>query len=302
MNIQFWWAFDLIVVLIAVFVIISNARRGVSKCIIMAIGYIISTVLTSLLSSIGAPLVYQSVAYDTNISNIQTADRHMDYVQLFTTAIANKKYGFQVDPREVEKCLRQKKQPFDDALYDYIVENLGEAIVVRSDFQTYIRNTFIDAYGAQLGERLPLYVEMYFREEVAENPSLMRTYIQNFYTPTMSAADKAAVTEKQFAEQPTREVIQIFVYFIIFSILMILMAFVSTLLQDKLFLNVQKSTEHAVGALIGIVEAGVMVVLATMIVRVIVLMSGGQFLIFNEEAINSSYIFSFFYEHVNNML
>lgn len=303
MNSGFWWVFDLLVILVVVRVIWSNAKRGCSKVLIFGIGYIMATLIASLLAAVAAPALYDSVANQTNVSGFETANQHIDLVKIFTQAMEERKYGFQVDRQKVRAYVTgENRQEFDVQLYHYANRMNGAPVSGKFEFQYMLRDAFIAGYGKELGDRLPKYVQMYFTETVREDPEAMRTTVANFYDPKMSAAQKAAAMEDLFAQEPTTEVLQIFIYFILFSVLMVIVAIFSSLLQKKIFFNIYGSTDHAVGALIGVLEAGAMLVLLTLLVRLIVMLSGGEFLCFNHKTIYDSKIFSFFYINISRLL
>lgn len=303
MNGEMWWIFDLLVIFLVIRVIYSNAKRGCGKVLFFCIGYILTTVLASVLAAVAAPLLYESVANQTNIAGIETANKHMDFVDLFTRTMEEKQYGFQVDRAKVREYVTGKDRlEFDNKLYHYANRMNGAPVSTKLEFQNVMQKAFIESYGKELGERLPKYVRMYFAEAVWDDPQLMRATIANFYDPKLSAAQKASATEQSFAMKPTKEVLQIFIYFILFSVIMVLVAIFNTIMQRKVFFNIYGSTDHIVGGLIGILEAGAMIVLLTLLVRLIVLLSGGEFLCFNHETIYASKIFSFFYTNISRLL
>lgn len=304
MSTTLWWIFDIAVILIAVYVIVTNGKRGVTKSFVLAIGYIITTVAASLLAAAAAPVLYHSVAHNNNISGIITANKHMDFPQVFATAITEQEYGFVADSQAVLKILSdpEKNQEFEDALYQYANVKTGGTVAVKSDFDAVLREAFISSYGNQLGDRLPKYVRMYFERQVRQDPGMMRELISTYYNRSMSDEQRAEVLEQAIAAKPTTEVLQIFIYFIIFSVVMVIVAIISAVLQNRMFFNIQNSTDHAVGALLGVLEAGAMLVLLTLLVRLIVLLTGGSTALFNDETIADSMLFSFFYNHLDILL
>lgn len=303
MSTGFWWVFDLLVILVVVRVIWSNAKRGFSKVLILNIGYILTTLLASVLAAVAAPTLYNSVANQTNISGIETANQHTDLVKLFTQAMEKKEYGFQVDAKKIRGYVTgEDRNDFDTQLYHYANRMNGAPVSTKGEFRIAMREEFITVYGKELGERLPKYVQMYFVEETRENPTLMGEIVDSYYDPKLSSAEKAAAIEDKIARKPTTEVLQIFIYFILFSVIMIIIAVISSSAQNKIFFNIYGSTDHAVGGIIGILETGAVIVLLTLLVRLIVMLSGGEFLCFNHETIYDSKIFSFFYINISRLL
>ena len=69
MSASAWWLYDILVLGVFIYVIISNARRGLAKVLVLSIGYAVVTIAAGVLASVGAPNLYHSVAADTNITN-----------------------------------------------------------------------------------------------------------------------------------------------------------------------------------------------------------------------------------------
>ena len=303
MSSGLWWIFDLILILIVVYVIYSNGKRGFTKVLILCFGYIVTTLLASVISGVAAPLLYDTVGRDNNISGFETVNAHLDFVQIYQTALEEQKYGVKLETDQIKEILTNDDRiNFDSNLYHYVNKLNGMPVSTKTEFQRIMLDTFIDAYGKELGERLPKYVQMQMNVLVRDNPQLMRETISDFYDSHLAIYQRAAAAERRFAMQPTAEVLQIFIYFILFSVIMIIIAIFSALLQRRLFFNIKEGTDHAVGAVLGLLEAGAMVILMTLLVRLIVMLTGGQYRLFSEATIENTKIFSFFYNIIPKLL
>lgn len=295
--------FDILVILIVIYAIYSNAKRGFGKVLVFGIGYIVATLLASVLSAVAAPACYEAMSRDSNISAIEAANEQVDFAQVFTDKINAEDYGFTVNKRQIETLMLDiKNGEFDDRIYDFVISKTGEGAVEKGHFQNMLNDAFIEAFGKQLEDRMPEYVCRDFEKSAKKDPQLMRKMMRECYDSNQTPREIAERVEDLFSANTTTEVIQIFLYLILFSILMVIAAFIGNILQNKLFFNIRNSTDHILGGLIGILEAGVMITLLTMIVRLIVLLTGGQSLLFSEETINSSFLFSFLYRNFQFLL
>lgn len=305
MGTSLWWVFDLVAFLIVLHVIISNTKRGVSKVIIMCIGYIIVTLAASLLSAAAAPNLYSSVASQTNITALETANRQTDLKGAFTKTLNDRKYGYDFDAKYVEKCLLASVDPdtpFDKALFDHAKLMTGDDVDTFEHFQQVLMDSFVAEYGAHLGERLPKYVRMDFERSCENNPQKMYEITAILYDPSKTSLNRAEVLEHMLCEKPTQEILQIFLYFIIFSILMVLVAVISAIASKNIFFNLGKVSEHFFGGVLGLFEAASFMVLMTLLVRMIIMLSGNTMKILNEETVNSSMLFSFLYRNISKLL
>ncbi len=303
MTTQYRWVFDAILVLVAGYFIYSNARRGFSKVLVVCVGYIIATVAGSLLSAASAPMLYEVMARESNIEAIVDMNRDFDAAKALTDAVNAQNYGIDLEESKTESLLLPPDTAdFVDNLYQHIVRKAGYEPVSEVQFFYLMQETFSEYYSDLMLDELPDYAAAGFREALAQDTNVMYTLIENMYSSTMSARATAVYVEDTFVRTPTIEVFRIFIYLILFSIIMVFAALIASMLEHRIFFNIYPVTEHIMGGLIGVIEAGVMIVLMTVGTRLAVLLGGGRFLFFNEETVMASKLFSFFYEHLGILL
>lgn len=303
MSTFFWWIFDALVIIICVYVIYSNGKRGVTKVLVLGIGYFVSSLTASLVSMAMAPVLYEGVTQDTTVSAIENAHQHFDLAGCISSAINTQQYGFTVDKGTIKGYMES-----DDTdrlvgrIYTLLKHKNGGADVLNID-QT--RKIIYDAvrtnYGKALNDYLPAYVQSNFEKSTVSDPYLMRELISLMRNP---ATGKQAVefSEESFAKEPTLEVLQIFSYLIIFSIIMVIAAVIAAMLENTLFFNNTRSKERVLGALVGIIEAVTVLMLMTLVVRLLVMLGGGRLLCFNDPTIQESKLFRHFYNHLDIIL
>lgn len=303
MGSTLWWVLDVLVVFLTIHVIVSNAKRGLTKVIILCIGYIAVTLIASLLAAMGAPVLYDQIAAQTNLTALENANKRTDFAEIFTQALQSQNYGVNVDEKIVEQSLVNTETiPFDQSLYEYLNQMNGESVCDFTDFQAMLCLSFVKGYSENLSERMPKYVKMNFEKEYVDNLIGMREFMQIWYSNALNHSEKTAKIETLLCAEPTREVLQIFLYFILFSIFMVIVAIISAIAQNSLFFNVTNATEHFVGGVLGILEAGAMLVLLTLLIRLIIMLSGNSLSIINEDAVHESYLFSHLYNNISKLL
>lgn len=303
MTTQFWWVFDALLVLVAGYFIYSNARRGVSKVLVMCIGYIVATVGSSLISAGVAPGLYEIMARESNIEAIVRMNREFDAAKALTDAVNAQNYGMDLEKSKTEAfLLPPDTDEFVQNLYKYVVRKAGYEPVTELQFHYLMRDAFSAYYSDLMLEELPDYAAANFREALAQDVNVMYTLIGNTYSSSMSAQSVAAYVEDTFVKESTIEVFRIFINLILFSIIMLFAALIASMLENRIFFNIYPATEHIMGGVIGLIEATMMVTLLTFGTRLAILLGGGTFLFFNEETVMASKLFSFFYDHLGVLL
>ena len=294
---------DVLVVAIVIYVIYSNAKRGFGKVLVFGIGYVVATLLASAISTIGAPAFYEGVAREANISAVESVNERVNFGQIFTDAINESDLGVRLNGSKVRNQLEDYSNgDFDERLYNYMQSEGGDILVNREQFRELLTKAFIRGYGEKLQEWLPEYVHSAFEKRAKEDPQFMRDMVREFYDDRQSAGERAEKLEDLFSADITTEMIQIFMYLILFSLFMVFAAIIASLVQQKIFFNIKSTTDHVAGAFIGILEAGSMLVLLTLIVRLLVILGAGKFMFFNDSQIENTFLFSILYRNIRLLL
>jgi len=303
MGAHFWWLFDVLVLLVAGMVIRSNYKRGITKVLVLSIGYLIATLLSSVVAAFGAHPVYETVAKDTNISAVEKVNENVNFPEAFSEAINKGNYGFFCTAEDISQVLNSKgEMTFDHALYEYACDRNNGSVGSEEWFRSNVREAMRDSYGTEMENRLPNYVRASFEQQLNEDDSIMRVIVDTIYDKSKSPRETAETIESLFAEEATIEVMRIFIFLIVLSLLMILTAFINTVAQNKLFFNLTEKKERLYGGLFGLLETVVMLILLTIIVRMFVLLGGGKTLCFSDETIEKSLIFKHLYRRLSILL
>ncbi len=303
MDTQFWWIFDALVVVLALYFIYSNAKRGLTKVFVMAIGYIVATLFSSVLSAVAAPTFYELIARDNNITSIREINSQMDVAQVFFDEIKEKRYGVSVEKSKIRTyLLPPDTESYDIKLYEYVNHRCGYQVATQQAFTAMLQDAFVEEYGQLLEAHLPSYVNAKFQEMYAEDRTLVTRVLDQMYSEKNTTRDFAIYIEDTFVMDSTIEVFRIFIYLILFSIIMVIAALIASMMEYRLIFNVRPFMEHFLGGCIGLIEAGVIVVLLTIAVRLLILLGGGTLLCFNEPTVMASKLFRFFYNQLEILL
>lgn len=302
MGTELWWIFDALIVMLFVYVLYSNGKRGVTKVFIINIGYILATVLGGLVAVAVAPQLYDSGISASNVSAVRSVNSKISCPKIFVGVIDEQRYGFVCDLRRVAEYLEPPETAqYVEKLYHYVNHKYGEEVCPEDEFRAMLEKAFAASYRTQLGEKLPEYVRMNFDKAIAGHPEQIGELIVILYDHDGKAAEKI---EEKYVREPTIEVLGLFSYIVVFAIVMIIALIISALIlsNDPLIFNVGRSSERLFGALFGLAEAFAFLVMFTVIVRLMVMLGGGETLIFNDETIAETKIFHLLYDHLSALI
>lgn len=303
MDTFFWWFFDALVIIICIFVLYSNGKRGVTKVLLLGIGYFIAALAASFVSNSMAPVLYEGMTKDTTVTAIEHVNRHYDMAAGIAAKVNMQNFSFTVDKATVRSYMEeQTADRFIGRLYTHLKHENDEVELINIDqTRQLVYDAVTEGYGKQLDDDLPAYVRAHFEEEVKNDPNVLRELITLLHDPKKET-EAVEYAEKNFAEEPTLELLQIFSYLIIFSIVMVIAAVIAALLENKFFFNNTRVKERVLGVLVGVIEAVTVLMLLTLVVRMLVMLGGGELLCFNEPTIQASMLFRHFYNNLDFIL
>ena len=303
MSTFFWWFFDALVIIICIFVLYSNGKRGVTKVLLLGIGYFVAALTASLVSTAMAPVLYDGMTESTTVTAIEHVHKHYDMAAGIAAKVNMQNYGFTIDKGTVREYLENENSDrFIGRLYTGLKKkNEGVEIMSVDQIRLMVYDAVREGYGKQLEDDLPAYVRAHFEDASTADPNVIRELITLLNDPN-KGTEAVEYAEDQFAKEPTLELLQIFSYLIIFSIVMVVAAVIAALMENKFFFNNTRVKERILGALVGVIEAVTVLMLLTLVVRMLVMLGGGELLCFNEPTIQESVIFRHFYNHLDIIL
>ena len=302
MGTEFWWIFDALVVMIAVYLIYSNAKRGLTKVFVLNIGYVTALFLSGLVAVTAGPQLYEATAKTTDLKAFQEIIEKMNVPKVLADAVEGMGYGFRCEESRIERYLESNPDRYAINLYHYVKDQSGAEINDFTAFTDDLRDAYVKAYSKAMDEKLPAYVRMNFVSQIEEDPGVMTELLAQKYAPNMTSKVLAEDMEERFGQEPNTEILRMFIYVGCFAVIMIIAAVISSLLKNSLFFNVTGSSERVYGALLGLAETICLLILFTIVVRLIVMLGGGETLCFNDPTIERTKIFRLLYDHLNILI
>ena len=303
MDGQLWWIFDGLTILIAVYLIFSNIKRGLTKVFVLNIGYIFAIFLSGLVAVGAAPQLYEYAVQEDNVDKLTEVVESVNLPKVFAAAADEKSLGFHCDPAKIQEYLKTgEADQFADRMYHYLSKNYGQSIGDFTAFEKSLRDAYVKAYGDAMNEKLPQYIRVNFEKQMAEDPNLMTELLAVTYGPKSYAKKTAQAFEERFANELNTEILRMFIYTACFAVIMIISAVIAAAMKNTLFFNVTRASERTYGALLGLAETTALLILFTVLVRMIVLLGGGETLFFNDPTVERSKVFSLLYDHLSFLI
>lgn len=293
MGTEFVWFFDIAVVAILLIFLYSGGKRGFLRSIILIAGYFISFFVAFSLSGKLAPPIYDGFARPLVISSIEKKLDSIDIAEELQRSInsAYRDSGITFDKDEVQQVISGSDGDLSKSFTDYISSKTGVEI---SDDK--INEVLQGAFMGDTVERFFASLPNFMKESAssylsANNPSLGDTIKGTIGTKETAAA----FLEEEVLRGGAISVVQMILFFLLFGVVMLIVRLLAGLFKDVNKIPVIGPVNTLLGAAIGLVEGAIIVYIIALLIHLIIMFMASPMIVFNEETIQSTLLFKFFY-------
>lgn len=295
MGTNFWWILDIITVAIVILCIYNCAKKGFSKIIILIAGCVVSVLLAMAVSNGTSEFIYDKFIKQSSIEGVESALEEYDPAMTVKEVIESQNYGAVVENSRIEKILRS-----DDCiieLYEYASQQSGTEVEENDKIfkEKFMRN-FTDLFSKNLGVKLPPYVTHEIVEEISENEKLF----MNVLTMVVEQPDEVPeYIEKNFIRQPALRLVRAFVFIICYFIFMTIIRIVINKTFKFGLLNGFDKLDKTVGGLLGIVQAGVMLIIMAVLVKILIRVAESDGSFISYETVEKTALFRYVFDKID---
>ncbi len=288
---NFWWVFDLVVVLIILFCVIGNAKKGFSRIIVTAIGCIISFAIAWVVSKSTAETIYNKMFMKGNIEAVQTAVEDYNPEDIIKTIIENNELSGVLSNENIKIIL--EKENSLDLLYEYANSRASNILDSKENFEKNIINEFAKAFSLQVGASLPPYVAEEIFNHIKNNEELFLMTIDMLMT---DSKELPAFIEENYIREPAKRIVSCAVFLIVFFVLMTIIILVASKSGNFGLLNGYDRLDKFTGGVLGAVEAVAVIMIIAFIVKIIINISENDVSFISMNTIENTKIFKHFYK------
>ncbi len=295
MGVQFWWFYDVIVVALALVCIFITVKRGFIKATATLVGYILALFLSISLSTGIADKLADSALKGNRIKDLTFTLNENNYAEELTGQINNLKYYAKPDYKVIQD-IYSTGENVDYNIYTYI-RNLNNGIPdTEAEFYDKLHECYAVSASNFIAKRLNLYTAECAAEQIKKNPTTYWEFLR-LVCDVDTKQPAARFLADNYLREPTATYIRLIVFVALFVVFLLLSLFISTAFgrndyTEKGFITVSFSI------LIGAAKAAAIVVAVAAVIRLNVITGSDKMLFFNHEAIDSTYIFKYFYGFV----
>lgn len=292
MGVQFWWFYDVIVVAVALVLIFITVKRGFMKATATAVGYILAVFISFSVSGGLADSIADTALKGSKIKDLTFTLAENDYAAELTAQINSLKYYAPADQRVIQD-IYSTGENVDNNIYTYLSRLNNGLPDSEEEFYVKLHECYAASASKFIEKRLSPYSAECAAEQIKKQPQKYWQFLKLLCDDeTKQPAAKYMI--ENYLKQPYSTYMRLIVYVVLFAIILLLTLFISTSVgrydhTEKGFVTVSLSI------LIGLGKAAAVLLTIAVLIRLNVITGSDKMLFFNHEAIDSTYIFKYFY-------
>lgn len=299
MGTQFWWFYDVIVAAIILACMFICGRKGVLKSVLALTSCFAAALVAFGVSSGIAKTLYGSTVKTSSIKKLDNNIEDETFLSAYSTYLESLGYNIRVDRTKMEAIFKEKGN-YTEAICTY-VNNINGRKVEKND--DVLRQKVCEGYASVIGNIMSESLKNKYITETAKNKIMEDGNIDKLI-PLITGVDTQRKAAEYIAENYTGGYYTLFRLGTIVVMFVVLAVFCGLILKSYTENRTEVAisiSEHIISGAIGAV-IGLIIVLATaVVIRLWAVMGSNEMLFFNNEAVDKTYVFRFFYDIIMKM-
>lgn len=300
MGTEFWWFYDVIAIAVLLVCIFLSGKKGFLKGTFTALCCAVSVFVSFAVSGTVSQELYKNTVRSSNVKKIEKNLKSDTFTQKYTVYLENIGYFIKVNPDKLDEIFKSDRE-LDKALCDY-VNNINARKVEENEdvLLEKIREGYAVVMSDIISQSLNKFSAETAANEIRNDSSGIREFL-NLVLDEDRIHDAAVYIADNYTAKAYSTIFRITGFVVIYiALFLIIMAIINSFTSRR-----ESSTEstgsHIVGGLIGIVTGGIMIFAVAAVIRLWAIMGGNEMLFFNNDVIDNTLIFKYFYDSVLKM-
>ncbi len=299
MGSQFWWFYDVIVVAVALVCIFIGSRKGVMKGVFGFVSVIIAAVLAYVISGAVGDTVSSGLVCESNAKKISESIDESTFMTKYINYLENMGYSVSIDESKLGAAL-DKGEGMEEAVVFYLNSVNGHSL----DKKEVLLEKMHEGYGIILSDivskSLNEFAAVKTKEIISEKPEMMEELIPMLRDEEQLFQASLYISKNMTA--PAYNIIgRLVSYLVIFAVIALgLLLGINAFFSHK-EVDAIGVVSHVAGGIFGLFTAAGIVFAIAVWVRVSAITGNNEMLFFNNDVVEKSYLFKYFYDFAMKM-
>ena len=298
MGVQFWWFYDVIAAAAILVCVFLAVKKRLMKSAVTLTGFILAAIIAFSASAPVAGTVYGQTVRSSNLKKLDLSFESVDFIEDLSSYIETLGYEVRVDRKQLKQAFFDEKDP-EKKIYTYI-NNINNK---KADEEGIFYNKLHEGYAAVISKyvlkKTNEYCAEYTAEYIRKHPTKAFEFAKLLDDQdTKRPASKYA--SDNFLKKPYVTQIRIIVLLVLF-VAGALIAIAIGASTARYSAPIEGFVANTISGIIGIAMGVIIVAAIAAMIRLYVIMGSNKMLFFNHEAIESTYVFKYFYELISGL-
>ncbi len=299
MGSQYWWFYEVIVGAIALVCIFIGSKKGMMKSLFAFVGVIISAFVSFALSETIAKSICGGPLIDSNGKKLVQNISGDSFVSEYKTYLENLGYSIRVDGGKLTEIF-ESDEPYETEIAEYINNINGHSVDKEEVLVEKIREGFAVYVTGVVGESLNKYDTETCGILVRADSESMQEVVP-LIMDSDETNDAAWYIAENYILPATKVLVRLVAYLVLFIIFaVIIIACVNSFLGRHEQSMISMSS-HIGGGVFGLFTAVFIVFAVAVGVRLGAITGDNEMLFFNNDVVDKTYVFRYFYDFANKM-
>ncbi len=299
MGSQYWWFYDVIVAAVALICIFIGSKKGVMKSAFGFVGVIIAAILSYAISGAIGNTVSSGIVCESNAKKITENIDGDTFTGLYSNYLENMGYSVRINSEKLGNALDSNESIEDDLIF-YLNSVNGHSLDKKEVLLEKVQEGYAVVIGDIVSHSLNEYAALTASELVREKPEIMTELIpllrddENIHPASLYIA-------KNLAAPAYNTIGKLVSFLIIFVICALGFVWGINSFFSRKEVEAISITSHFAGGIFGLLTAVAIVFAVAVWVRISAVTGNNEMLFFNNDVVEKSYVFKYFYDFAMKM-
>lgn len=300
MGTQYSWFYDVIVAAIALVCIFIGSKKGVMKSVFAFVGIMIAVFLSYAISGTVSETISNGAVSDGNskklLKNVDTETFISDY----TEYLEHMGYSIVVKEEKVEAIFQNKEENIDEALAKYINNINGHPVDEKDALIEKIR----EGYAVIINDLVSKSLSKYAAETAAQQIRADSSGMQELLPMLMESDNLRPATDfiaENYIAPAYYTITRLISFIVMFVFIALLLVFSVNAYFGRREVAAIGVTSHVAGGIFGLITSIFIIFAVAVSVRIWAITGNNEMLFFNNDSVDRSYVFKYFYDFASKM-
>lgn len=300
MGTEFWWFYDVIAVAVVLVCIFISGKNGFMKGIFMTLSCIVSVFIAFAVSSTISQELYKNTVRSSNIKKIEKNLDNDTFTNKYANYLENMGYFIKVNPEKLDEIFRSDKE-LDKALCDY-VNNINARKAEENE--AVLMEKIREGYAVVMSDIISQSLNKFSAETAGNELRNDSSSIKGFLTLVLDKDglhDASVYIADNYTAKAYTTLFRLTGFVVLYVALFLIITAVVNAFTSKREGSFESVGSHIAGGFIGIVSGGIMIFVVASVIRLWAIMGNNEMLFFNNDVVDSTFLFKYFYDLILKM-